>query len=106
MSSSEKHLGRHVFCFNEEDNGGESCLLITDFWDNGDGVISGMFTIQEFELNSYCNSAKICLQGVQITPEKLRKLADELDLEIARIKTQAMIDAKVKNGSTNETSSS
>lgn len=96
MGNSEKHLGRHVFVFNKKDNGGEQCVLITDFWDNGDGPFRGLFTIQNFELHSYCNSAQISLQGVQITPDKLRKLADELDMEIAKIKTQAMIDGKMK----------
>ena len=73
---TDKKLHRHVFCFNEEDNGGEAVMLTTDFFANGDpGVV---YMNQEFELQSYCNSASITLCGAQLTPELLRKLADEL----------------------------
>lgn len=91
----EKHLGQHVFVFNEEDNGGEQVILITDFYDNGDGVFSGLYLIQEIVMASYCNSATLNL-SIEITPEKLRKLADEIDWKIAEFKTKAMIDAKAE----------
>jgi len=94
MSSDKKHLARHVFTFNEKDNGGEAFSLVTDFWDNGDGVFRGLNTTQQLELNSYHNAAKFHLGGVEITPEKLRKLADELDTVIAQIKTETMMKAR------------
>lgn len=30
---------RHVFCFNGQDNGGESVNLVSDFANNGDNVM-------------------------------------------------------------------
>jgi hypothetical protein len=42
-----------------------------------------MFMIQKLELNSYENHASINLYGDAMTPEKLRNLADELEMEIS-----------------------
>lgn len=82
--SQEKKLGRHVFCFNPKDNGGEGLYLITDFFDNGDGEV---FTHQEIALQSYCNSASFHLGLASLNPENLRRLANELDSRLARLRT-------------------
>jgi hypothetical protein len=60
---------KHVFCFNPEDNGGEQLLATIE-------VIDGCPYV-EIELNSYDNVASITTNT--ITPDKLRKLADEMD---------------------------
>lgn len=79
----ERRLNTHIFVFNKRDNGGEQLCLKTTFFHNGDKTLPGCcFTNQEIELMSYCNAASIKLVGCQITPEILRKLADEL--EVAR----------------------
>jgi len=74
---SDKLLKRHVFCFNEHDNGGESLLLTTEMFANGDP--DGVYINQELSLQSYCNSASFHLSGATITPALLRKLANELE---------------------------
>lgn len=76
-NNRDKLLKRHVFCFNPNDNGGESLLLTTEFFWNGDEQ-DGIYTNQELILQSYLNSASITLFGAAFTPENLRKLADEL----------------------------
>jgi hypothetical protein len=89
---SDKLLHRHVFCFNEEDNGGESLTLKTEFYDNGDaaaGLPAGIYTNQELSLMSYGNSASFNLSGAAFTPELLRQLANEL--ESAMIKAEAAV---------------
>ena len=70
-------LHTHVFVFNKEDNSGESLSLTTKFFSNGDP--GGIYTIQELVLQSYCNRATFGLHGATITPEELRKLANELE---------------------------
>lgn len=78
----EKCLRSHSFVFNEEDNGGESLVLTTEFYDNGDyahGLNQGIFINQELTLNSYCNNATFNLVGVTLNPTILRQLADELE---------------------------
>ena len=72
-------LGKHTFYFNPEDNGGESLTLTTEFWANGEA--GGILTTQDFSLQSDGNSATIHL-GSYLTPDMLRKLADELDDKI------------------------
>lgn len=88
----EQHLHKHVFVFNPRDNGGESLCLVTDFVDNGDYKAglgdTGIYTNQRLSLQSYCNSAEFHLMGAALTPENLRKLANELE--------SAMIEAKAK----------
>lgn len=78
----DKVAAKHVFVFNQEDNGGESLTLITKFIDNGD---SEYYAVQELTLNSYCNSATFNLQGAALNPDNLRKLANELEIEKNRI---------------------
>lgn len=79
-------IARHVFCFNSQDNGGESLNLTTSIFANGDP--GGIFMTQELTLQSYCNAATFCLHGTMISPELLRRLANELD--------EAMVKAKAK----------
>lgn len=89
---AEQHLHKHVFCFDPNNRGGESLLLVTNFIDNGDYKAglgdTGIFLNQELTLHSYCNSATFNLCGTPLTPENLRKLANELE--------SAMIEAKAK----------
>lgn len=73
---ADKLLKRHVFTFNKHDNGGEALMLVTQFFHNGD--VDGVYTNQEIELQSYCNSASINLCGIHIDSEILFKLAKEL----------------------------
>ncbi len=81
MNPSEKNrqLTRHCFAFNPTDNGGEQLTLHTVFEDNGDDepIMSQRLTLQ-----SYCNAAHFELSGVTITPESLRKLANELESKL------------------------
>ncbi len=79
----DKKLLTHTFCFNEQDNGGESLIIKTDYYDNGDDI-NNIYTTQTLTLQSYFNSASFELCGIKLTPELLRKLANEL--EIARNK--------------------
>ena len=91
-----KFLKRHVFLFNKEDNGGESLILTTDFFDNGDaaaGLPDGIYTNQELALQSYGNSASFNLCGAALTPALLRQLANELD------KAEIEANAEVKKAS-------
>lgn len=76
---------RHVFSFDERDNGGEHLSLITDVEVDERGKVN---LNQELVLHSYCNSASFNLSGAVMTPELLRKLANELDEEIASVKAQ------------------
>jgi len=84
---AEKHLHKHVFCFDPANRGGEALLLKTDFIDNGDENDNSVFMNQELTLHSYCNSATFNLCGTPLTPETLRKLANEL--ESAQIQAKA-----------------
>jgi hypothetical protein len=81
---SDKKVGRLTFVFNEKDNGGEQLVLTTDLYHNGDP--GGFYTNQELSLNSYSNSASFNLTGCQLTPEKLRELANQLDKMISTAK--------------------
>ena len=68
---------RHTFCFNDDDNGGESLILCTEMYANGD--LDGIYYNQNLTLQSYGNSATFNLIGASFTPGLLRKLADELE---------------------------
>lgn len=69
-------MDRHNFTFNKEDNGGESLSLMTEFYFDVEG---GIYMTQRLTLASYRNSASFDLSGVSLTPELLRRLADELE---------------------------
>lgn len=81
-------LGNHRFTFNKHDNGGEHLILKTTFIDNGDKE-NNIYTNQELVLCSYCNEASFKLIGIQLTPELLRKLADELEAEKRKLVNKA-----------------
>lgn len=77
--NKDLRLERHGFCFNPRDNGGETLMLTTDIYHNGDSGEKGIYYNQEITLLSYCNSASLNLYGASITPDMLRKLANELE---------------------------
>lgn len=76
----EKFIGKHVFCFNPDENGGESVTLTTTLIHNGDHkhVIDEITFQQELTLMSYGNSATFNL--FCMTPDRLRLLANELEI--------------------------
>lgn len=94
----EGEVARHDFSFNPGDNGGEQLTLVSHIIDNGDVAAgipeAGVFLNQELSLQSYGNCASFLLFGAPLTPDNLRKLANEL--EAAMIQAQAEIQAKVK----------
>lgn len=74
----------HVFDFNPTRNGGESLIMVSQLNCDGNGMTDitkreAYYLTQEICLASYRNSASFSLDGIQITPEKLRRLADELE---------------------------
>jgi hypothetical protein len=80
----DKLLATHTFCFNKHDNGGESLVLKTEIYANGDP--GGIFWNQILTLHSYCNSASLTLCGASLTPDVLRDLANQLEnIEIEAI---------------------
>jgi hypothetical protein len=72
----EKIHRRHVFTFNSDDNGGEALMVTTDLTSDGD-------IFQEISLQSCGASASLNTPG-WLTPQKLRKLANELESFIIR----------------------
>lgn len=81
-----KVVGKHVFTFNEQDNGGEALTLVTKLVPNGDpGVI---LLEQELSLQSYGNCASFTLSGAPMTPELLRELANQLEVKINEAKVK------------------
>jgi len=78
----DKLINTHRFCFNSWDNSGEQLILTTEIYDNGD-TENNLYYNQKIKLQSYCNEATFSLYGVSLTPDILRKLADELE-EVTR----------------------
>jgi hypothetical protein len=77
-----KVLKTLTYTLNPAENGGESLILKTEFFDNGDhakGLPNGIYTNQTLTLQSYGNSASLHLCGTQLTSEILRDLANKLD---------------------------
>ena len=74
-------IGKHSFYFNNN-KGGDHVCIDTDIYDNGDKE-NNIFLNTTITLGSYANSASISLCGSPMTPEILRKLANELDKVIA-----------------------
>ena len=70
-------LRKHVFTFNKEDNGGESLILYTEMYANGEP--DGVYYNQELTLSSYSNCATFNLLGAPLTPDLLRELANQLE---------------------------
>lgn len=82
--NSNRLIATHVFNIDENQNGGESLILKTDIFHNGDEGKSEeiIFLNQELTLNSYANSASFNLAGTTLTPKKLRELADSIEKAI------------------------
>jgi len=87
MANRDKNVGKHVFVFNPNDDREESLFLETEFFDNGNGPKTGIYTNQKLTLQSYRNSAEFNLIGISLNPDNLRKLANEL--ESAMIQSKA-----------------
>ncbi len=66
-------LGKHEFRF---DN---NIIFETEFHDNGDDEGNFLWTVQKFILRADGNEATISLGSTRITPDELRKLANEID---------------------------
>jgi hypothetical protein len=80
----DKKIHSFNFVFNKGDNGGESLMLSTDFFDNGDDVTKecdGIYLNQTLTLQSYSNSASLNFYGTMLNPENLRALANKLEQE-------------------------
>lgn len=86
MEQSE--LIHHSFTFNPESNGGEHIYVNTHVKVDDDDVILA----QELSMNSYGHIASFFMHDC-FTPEKLRKLADELELEIDLAKKTSKLDS-------------
>lgn len=86
LSVREKLVGRHVFTFNPQDNGGESLFITTEIWDNGDET-DNIYCNQKLTLASYGNSASFALSGATLNPENLMKLALELSAAFTKAKS-------------------
>lgn len=67
----------HTFVFNQNDNGGESVSLVTNSIYNTE--YDERYTVQTLELQCYGSHSTSINLGELITPEKLRKLANELE---------------------------
>lgn len=76
-----QEIARKVFVFNPKDNGGEQLILVTKIFDNGDEK-DNIYIEQELILHSYSNSASFNLAAITLTPEVLRKLANELESQL------------------------
>ena len=63
---------------------GESIDITTEFYCNGD--VDGVFLSQKITLQGYTNSAQINLCGITLTPEILRNLANQIELETIKAK--------------------
>lgn len=81
----EKPLKTHSFNFTPGNNGGESLVLNTEFYSNGDPGLGGIYTIQQLTLHSYCNSITLNLSTSIFTPEILRDLANQLESTTSKI---------------------
>jgi hypothetical protein len=69
----------HTFVPNPSLNGGEQILLNTDIYLNSEGKA---YLNQSWHLYSYTNSVELNISGSILTPEILRRLADELETAI------------------------
>ncbi|MEK6832663.1 MAG: hypothetical protein AABY32_01335 [Nanoarchaeota archaeon] len=75
---------------NPKDTGGESVLLRTKIYANGDP--GGIFINQEFTINSYCNRATFDLVGAVLTPDILRKMANDLEEAMCKAKAKTIVN--------------
>lgn len=81
-----KILSKHEFDFDPKGNGGESLYLNTEIWTNGDAPPDNLYLQHKLTLMSYGNSATFNLCAMELTPEKLRQLADEIEAKINEAK--------------------
>lgn len=66
-----------TFVINPGENGGEKVFLTTT-------ILKGKYSLepwleQEITMNSYCNSATFTFCGAVLTPDILRKMADQIE---------------------------
>jgi hypothetical protein len=75
----EQSFHKHTNCISDG-NSGESLALDTEFfWNGDDGLENSIFWNQRLTLHSYSNSASFDLTTNLLTPQVLRKIADELE---------------------------
>lgn len=79
-----ERLSEVYMILNPESNGGEQVSIVVEIFDNGDYDANSTYTLGKVSIQSYGNSASMSLPN--ITPELLRKFADELETEIAKAK--------------------
>ena len=86
MQNSEL-VSCHKFDFNLSSLSDENVWITTEFRANGDpGCI---FVNQIIQMQSNCNDVQLTLRTHCLTPERLRKLADELEAEMIKAKALA-----------------
>ena len=81
---SETKVDQITTCVNPHDNGGESLIFTTEFHDNGDDG-ANIFLTQTITLHSYSNSSSFHLSGAILTPEILRKMADDIEARMKKL---------------------
>lgn len=91
---ADQELGRHCFLVDPKEPGMHSLTLLTRFISNGDEIddTNGVFLNQELSLQSNCNSASLSLFAAIFTPDRLRKLADEMEQKEVEIRTKYMME--------------
>ncbi len=82
----DRVVGKHSFCFNKHEHGAESLELKTTFINNGDP--GSVYLSQILVLQGCYNSASFDLT-IQITPDILRELANELEKELIKARIEA-----------------
>jgi len=73
-----------VHIVNPNDNGGEQCYIITKIGEDENNV--NTINSQEIHLNSYCNSVQLNLFTAILTPEFLRKMADDIEANLIHLR--------------------
>ncbi len=96
----DKKIFERNYVINDEANGGESLTLQVDFLSNGDP--DGIFMVQRLVLQSYSNSASFNLCGAILDPDKLRQIADFMDLAISHAKEITRKDQNKKESIDNQ----
>jgi len=89
--TESKEVGRDVFVFNPQDNSGEELILTTIFCDNGDET-NNIYTVQELMLTSSYSRSLFLLYGSSITPDMLRKAADQMEEAIKKFDSERITE--------------
>lgn len=84
IQMKDKKIFERSYVLNDGVNGGESLTLQVDFLSNGEP--NGIFMNQQLILQSYGNSASFNLYGSTLYPDKLRQVADFIDLATSHAK--------------------